>query len=82
VKIRVDTTICSGQARCAAAAPAVYSLDDEGYNSTDEREVADAQLADASRGALACPEGAITLLDDDGAVVTEDRLLRLAGLEP
>jgi hypothetical protein len=60
----------------------VYSLDDEGYNSTDEREVADAQLADASRGALACPEGAITLLDDDGAVVTEDRLLRLAGLEP
>ena len=81
MKIRVDTTICSGQARCAAAAPAVYSLDDEGYNSTDERDVADAQLAAASRGALACPEGAITLLDDGGAVVSEEQLRRLAGLE-
>jgi ferredoxin len=80
VRIRVDTNICSGQARCSAAAPAVYSLDDEGYNSTDELEVTDAQLAGASRGALACPEGAITLLDD-GAVVTEDRLRRLAGLD-
>ena len=81
MKVRVDTTICSGQARCAAAAPEVYSLDDEGYNSSDELDVTDAQLAGASRGALACPEGAITLLDDEGAVVTEDRLRRLAGVE-
>jgi ferredoxin len=81
VKIRVDTTICSGQARCAAAAPAVFSLDAEGYNDTRETEIANAQLADASRGVLACPESAITLLDDDGIEVGEAALRRFAGLD-
>jgi ferredoxin len=81
VKIRVDTTICSGQARCAAAAPAVFSLDAEGYNDTPEADIADAQLADASRGVLACPESAISLLDGDGVAVGEAELRRFAGLD-
>ena len=34
-----------------------------------------------SRGVLACPERAITLLDDQGVDVTDAELRRLAGLD-
>ena len=81
MKIHVDTNICSGQARCNAAAPAVFRLNDEGYNDTDSYEVTEAELLGASRGVLACPERAITLLDDQGVEVTEAELRRLAGLD-
>jgi ferredoxin len=81
VKIRVDTTICSGQARCNAAAPAVFQLNDEGYNDSDDFEVSADQVLDACRGALACPEQAIALLDDDGVELDEVALRQLAGLE-
>jgi ferredoxin len=81
VKIRVDTDICSGQARCNATAPHVFVLNEEGYNDTDDTEVSEADLADASRGALACPEGAITIVDADGTPLSEAELRRLAGLE-
>jgi ferredoxin len=31
VRIRVDAGLCQGHARCAAIAPALFDLDDEGY---------------------------------------------------
>ncbi len=80
MKIQVDTDKCSGQARCEAAAPAVFQLNDEGYNDSDGFEVADEQLADACRGVLACPELAITMIDENGAVLTEQDLRRHAGI--
>lgn len=80
MKIRVDRDICSGQARCNALAPQVFHLDDEGYNDTGDTEVAEEDLAQASRGALACPENAITIVGDDGRVLDEDELRRLAGI--
>ena len=48
MKIRVDTNLCSGQARCNATAPKVFHLNDEGYNDSDDTDVADHDLADAS----------------------------------
>ncbi|MFJ1969454.1 ferredoxin [Streptomyces sp. NPDC087903] len=61
MKISVDTTACSGHARCAAAAPELFRLDDDGYVLPVEGEVPK-DLEEAARdGELACPERAITL---------------------
>jgi len=80
MKIHVDTRACSGHARCWATAPDVYRLNDDGYNDSDDYEVGPDQLAAASRGALACPERAITIVDGTGAEVTESGLRAYAGL--
>jgi ferredoxin len=80
MKVHVDTRACSGQARCWSTAPDVYRLNDDGYNESDDYEVTADELAEASRGALACPEHAIRLVDDNGAEVTEADLRGYAGL--
>jgi ferredoxin len=61
MKITIDTALCSGHARCAAAAPEVFELDDSGYALPFEGEIP-AGLEEAAReGVMACPERAITL---------------------
>jgi hypothetical protein len=61
-------------------APDIYQLDDEGFNKTNESDVTDSARAEACRGALACPEGATSLVGDDGAPLTEQQLRLVAGL--
>jgi ferredoxin len=61
MKILVDTTLCSGHARCAAAAPEIFTLDDRGYVDFEEREVPVGMEAQAQRGVRACPERALKL---------------------
>ena len=78
MKIRVDVNSCSGQARCAAVAPEVYVLNDVGYNAIEETEIAEGQLTAACRGALACPEGAISIIDDQSKELSEQELRKLA----
>lgn len=80
MKVHVDTRACSGQARCWATAPDVYQLNDDGYNDSEAYEVAPEELAEAARGALSCPERAITLVDSDGSEATESDLRAYAGL--
>jgi ferredoxin len=63
VRIRVTVEGCMGHARCAAAAPEVYVLDDEGYNRTAEKIVDAAHRESAIRGQRACPERIITVED-------------------
>ncbi|MFD9391064.1 ferredoxin [Streptomyces sp. NPDC060000] len=61
MKITVDTSACSGHARCAAAAPGLFRLDEDGYALPFEGEVP-AGLEQAARdGESACPERAITI---------------------
>jgi len=62
VKIVVDKSKCSGHARCAAAGPDIYELDDMGYNALTELEVPAGMEKQAQDGAAACPERAISLL--------------------
>lgn len=81
MKIRIDLASCSGQARCAAVAPDVYVLDEVGYNATDEMDLTEARITAACRGALACPEGAITIIDDNGNALDEQELRKLARIE-
>lgn len=81
MKIQVDKRACSGQARCWATAPDVYELNDEGYNDSEDREVRSGELAEAARGALACPEQALFLVDGDGNVASERDIRGYAGLD-
>lgn len=59
MKILVDVAKCVGHARCAAVAPDVYDLDDNGFNVTAEQEVDESLRAQAIRGMRACPERVI-----------------------
>jgi ferredoxin len=64
MKIRLDRELCRGHAQCNARGPDVYELDDNGYATLTELEIP-AGLEDQARaGVRACPEGAVTVLDD------------------
>ena len=61
MKIVVNTALCSGHARCAAMAPALFTLDDIGYVSFAEKTVPAGMEEQAERGVRACPERALRL---------------------
>ena len=64
MKIIVDKHKCVGHARCAAAAPEIYELDESGYIAFAAKEVPPDLEAQARRGARACPERVIRITDD------------------
>jgi ferredoxin len=59
MKLTIDTTKCSGHARCYAVAPEVFDLDDSGYAVPVDREVSEPLDEDVAAGIAACPERAI-----------------------
>lgn len=61
MKIRINKAACVGHARCAAVAPDIYSLNEDGYIAEEEIDVPPGQEAIARRGARACPERIITI---------------------
>lgn len=65
MKILVQASRCQGHARCLAEGPDVYVLDDLGYNTTNIDNVPDNLKEQARRGALACPELALTVIEDE-----------------
>jgi len=67
MKVKADNRLCSGHARCAAVAPEIFTLDDNGYIGFTEKEITPEQLPLARRGVRACPERALTLIEDDKA---------------
>jgi len=64
MKVVVEPNRCQGHARCLAEGPDVYVLDDLGYNSTNVEDVPPELADQARRGALACPELALTVIED------------------
>jgi ferredoxin len=58
-RILVDKDACMGHARCAAAAPELIPLDDDGYVAIEEMTLQDAQIEAAQAAVNACPERAI-----------------------
>jgi ferredoxin len=64
MKIVVDPAVCTGHAQCASLAPDVYTVDDHGYNALRAFTVTSGLEEHARAGAISCPEGAITVLDD------------------
>lgn len=67
MRIKVAPDLCCGAGRCVEVAPDVYRLS-EGFNAlvtASEPEAVPAGLeASARLGARACPERAISLLED------------------
>lgn len=64
MKIRIDKARCVGNARCWAIAPDLYPLDDDGYIAIEEFEVPAGQEELAKRGARACPERVIEIIEE------------------
>ena len=65
MKLKIDETLCSGHGRCARYAPAVFTLDDAGFNTAagEVIEIPDAEVGNAVKAMRACPERAITRVD-------------------
>ncbi|TWC40158.1 ferredoxin [Pseudomonas sp. SJZ079] len=64
MKVRINQQACAGHARCNHVAPGLYSLDDNGYIASTGFRVEVGQQALALRGARACPERIIEMLDE------------------
>jgi len=64
MKVILDRSKCVGHARCAAVAPEVYDLDENGYLAAEEKSVGDEMRPQAIRGMRACPERAISIAED------------------
>lgn len=62
MRIEIDMPACAGHGQCAATAPEVYEIDDEGFVLPVAAVPAHA-AEDAHAGAAACPEQAITVVD-------------------
>lgn len=63
MRITVNQGLCSGHARCHAADPDIYPLDEYGYSAIESVQVAPAAEQAARDGAESCPERAITLTE-------------------
>jgi ferredoxin len=67
MKIRVSSDLCCGAQRCVAVAPEVYQLR-HGFNAlvgaSEDYVVPEGLEAQAARGARACPECAIKVIED------------------
>jgi ferredoxin len=64
VKVRVEQSRCVGHAQCYAVDAEIFPIDDSGYSTLQEHEVA-AEDAQATRdGVASCPEMAL-ILDED-----------------
>ena len=61
MKIRVRKDLCCAAQLCVAAAPALFRLDELGYNDADGDVVPPDREDEARKGANVCPEGAIGL---------------------
>jgi ferredoxin len=61
MKLRIDSTTCTGHGRCYSLAPQLFDSDEFGHGVVLRAEVPD-DLLDAARSAVEnCPERAISL---------------------
>ena len=63
MRVQVDRSRCQGHARCWAEAPDLSQLDDDGYSAVDDFAVPPELEDTARRGAAACPERAIAIVE-------------------
>ena len=65
MKVKVLDGKCQGHARCAALAPHIYKLDDDGFIMPGVIDVPVGEEAIARRGLRACPERALEEVQDN-----------------
>lgn len=64
MKIRIDKQHCVGNARCAAISEELFPLDEDGYIAVTEVDVPAGKEDLARRGARACPERVIEIVEE------------------
>jgi ferredoxin len=64
VKVRVELSRCAGHAQCYAVDPEIFPIDDSGYSTLEEHEVAPQDAQVVRDGVASCPEMAL-ILDED-----------------
>lgn len=64
MKIKIDKAHCVGNARCAAISEELFELDEDGYIAVTEIEVPPGMEDLARRGARACPERIIEIIEE------------------
>jgi ferredoxin len=65
MKIRINKAACVGNARCWAISEELFPLDDDGYIEVEEVDVPPGMEDLARRGARACPERVIEVIEDN-----------------
>jgi ferredoxin len=64
-RIVIDEERCTGNGRCYSLFPRVFTDDEIGHGrAVGDGTIRDDQLSDARRAVLACPEQAITIVDE------------------
>jgi ferredoxin len=63
MKLRVDTTKCSGIGLCEMTAPAVYEVGDDGQSHVLKDEPSTDELPAVEEAIANCPTGALSLQD-------------------
>jgi ferredoxin len=64
VKVRVEQSRCVGHAQCFAVDPEIFPIDESGYSTLKEHEVAPEDAQVVRDGVASCPEMAL-ILDED-----------------
>jgi ferredoxin len=65
MRVELNRERCSGHARCFAIAPEVYDIDDDGFCLPPSYEPVKSEFQQAARDGIdACPENALTAVDD------------------
>jgi len=59
--VNLERDSCTGHARCNAAAPELFPLDEDGYCAVSELLVERKDEATATAGVDSCPERALTV---------------------
>jgi ferredoxin len=65
MKIRIDKAACVGNARCWAVSQELFTLDEDGYIEVEAIDVPPGMEDLARRGARACPERVIEIVEDE-----------------
>lgn len=65
MRVKIDSKGCQGHNRCVAVAPDIFEPDDEGLALLKQDPIVPEQEDPARRAALACPERAITVIEED-----------------
>ena len=65
LRIQVKSDLCCGVGLCVKAGAKVYRRDELGYNISDGDMVPAGEEEAARKGAAACPETAIQLIETD-----------------
>ena len=63
MRVRLERDLCVGHALCYAVDPELFPIDEQGYSTLEEHEVAPADEQLTREGVAACPEAALILED-------------------